>query len=139
MKKTLILDTNVLLRYLTNDVPAKADDVEKLFKDAQSGVVKLFVSDICVAELVWTLQSFYKLQKSDIASKVTAIINTPGFYFSDERMLLDAIRRFSEKNVDFIDAYNAALASKLKMKISSYDDDYRKFPDVSALEPPDYD
>jgi len=138
LKQTLILDTNVIIRYLVNDVPNKADDCEKLFNDARAGKVRLFVSDICVAELVWTLKSYFHLDNEDIYGKTVAIINTPGFYFSDEALLLDAITRLKEKNVDFADAYNASLAARNGMKISSYDRDYRKFSDVTAVEPPDF-
>jgi len=138
VKQTLILDTNVILRYLTNDVPEKADDCEKLFNDAKAGRVKLFVTDICIAELAWTLKSYFHLDNEDICEKIIAIINTPGFYFSNEALLLDAMIRFKDKNVDFADAYNAALAAGSKMKISSYDKDYRKFSDVTAIEPPDF-
>ena len=136
MKHTLILDTNVIIRYLANDVPGKADDCGKLFADAKSGKVNLFVTDICIAELVWTLKSYFHLGNEEVYEKVAAIINTPGFTFSDEAMILDAMLRFKEKNVDFADAYNAALAARDDMKISSYDKDYRKFSDVCVVEPP---
>ena len=46
--------------------------------------------------------------------------------------------RFKDKNVDFADADTAALAARDGMKISSYDRDYRKFNDVTAIEPPDF-
>ncbi len=138
MKQTLILDTNVILRYLANDDPRKADDCEKLFNDAKAGKVNLFVTDICIAELVWTLKSYFHLGNEDISIKIIAIINTPGFCFSNEALLLDAIMRFREKNVDFADAYNAALATAGNMKISSYDRDYRKFSDVTVVEPPNF-
>jgi len=136
VKQTLILDTNVILRYLTNDVPEKAGDCEKLFNSAKAGKVKLFVTDICIAELVWTLKSYFHLGNEDISEKVIAIINTPGFCFSDEALILDAMIRLKEENVDFADAYNAALAARDDMKISSYDRDYRKFSDITAIEPP---
>jgi len=138
VKRHLILDTNVILRYLINDVPEKADDCEKLFNDAKIGKVNLFVSDVCIAELVWTIKSYFKLGNEEIYGKIAAIINTPGFLFTDEAVLIDSIRRLKEKNVDFVDAYNAALAARDGMKISSYDRDYGKFKDVTAVEPPDY-
>ena len=61
-----------------------------------------------VAEIVWTLESFYGLGKDDIRDKVAAILNTPGLKVHEEGLLLDAIEWYAEKNVDFADAYNAA-------------------------------
>ena len=46
--------------------------------------------------------------------------------------------RFKAKNVDFADAYTASHAARNGMKISSYARDYRKFSDVIAVEPPDF-
>ena len=58
--------------------------------------------------IVWTLESFYHLPREDIKEKVLAILNTPGLQVVDGELVLRAIIWYAEKNVDFIDAYNAA-------------------------------
>ena len=61
-----------------------------------------------IAELMWTLESYYRLPSMDILDKVFAMLNTPGLEVAGEEMILSAITCYAEKNVDFIDAYNAA-------------------------------
>jgi len=101
-------DTNLFLRYLTNDVPTQADAVEQLLHQAAAGKVVLVINPLVIAEIVWTLESFYQLTKDDIRQKVLAILNTPGLDVLDTHLVLQAITEYTDQNVDFADAYNAA-------------------------------
>ena len=101
-------DTNLFLRYLTNDVPEEADAVEALLRRAQAGDLALVTSSMVIAEIVWTLESFYHLSRAEVQAKVQAILNTPGLAVADAELVLQAALWHAEKNVDFIDGYNAA-------------------------------
>jgi predicted nucleic-acid-binding protein len=101
-------DTNLFLRYLTNDIPAQADAVEELLKRAKRGELKLVTNALVIAEIIWTLESFYHLERVDITGKVLGIINTPGIEVIDSDLVLQAVTWYADKNVDYIDAYNAA-------------------------------
>ena len=101
-------DTNLFLRYLTNDVPAQADAVELLLHRASAGEIMLVINNLVIAELVWTLESYYGLARDSIKSKVLAILNTPGLEADDGDLLLEAISWYADKNIDFVDAFNAA-------------------------------
>jgi predicted nucleic-acid-binding protein len=103
-----LADTNLFLRYLTNDVPRQASAVEALLRRAQAGDLTLVVTSLIIAEIVWTLESHYHLAREDVRARVEAILNTPGLEVAESDLLLRAIRWYGEKNVDFIDAYNAA-------------------------------
>ena len=104
----IFVDTNLFLRYLTNDVPEQADAVERLLRRAMAGEVRLLTNELVIAEIVWTLESFYKRSRRDIMEKVLAILNTPGLEVANGEIVLQAIAWYAEKNVDFIDAYNGA-------------------------------
>jgi len=105
-------DTNLFLRYLTNDIPAQADAVEALLQRAEQGEVLLLTNALVMAEIVWTLESFYKLPKAEVEEKVLAVLNTPGLEVVDGDLVLQAVVWYVEKNVDFIDAYNATWMSR---------------------------
>ena len=104
---SLFVDTNVFLCFLTNDAPAKAKRAENLFRDALRGKVKLATSLLVIAEIIWTLESFYKLEKSDIAVKVEKILNTPNLHCPEAPLLFMALDLYAHANIDFVDAYNA--------------------------------
>jgi uncharacterized protein len=102
------IDTNLFLRYLTNDIPEKADLVEELLQRAALGEVVLVTTSLVIAEIVWTLTSFYGLSRHQIRDRVLAILNTPGLEIAESDLLIEAATNYAAKNVDFIDAYNAA-------------------------------
>ena len=104
----VFIDTNLFLRFLTNDVPTQADQVEALLKKAEAGDLSLTTNNLVIAEIIWTLESYYGLSCEDIRGKVLAILNTPGLEVADDERILQAVLWYSEQNVDFIDAYNAA-------------------------------
>jgi predicted nucleic-acid-binding protein len=101
------VDTNVLLRYLLDDVPEQADAVEALLRRAATGKLSLALNAMVIAEIVWTCESYYQLPREEIRDKVVAILNTPGIQVEESELLLEAIWLYVEKNVDFADAYNA--------------------------------
>src|SRR5512132_4295432 len=104
---SLFVDTNVFLRFLTYDDPAKAKRAETLFRDALRGKIRLATSLLVTAEIIWTPESFYKLKKSDIATKVEKILNTPNLHCPGAPLLFMALDLYVRANIDFVDAYNA--------------------------------
>lgn len=108
MAERAFIDTNLFLRYLTNDIPEQADAVEGLLGRAEVGEVRLVTNRLVMAEVVWTLESFYKKSKAEVRDAVLAILNTPGLNVEAHDQLLQAAIWYAEKNVDFIDACIAA-------------------------------
>ncbi len=47
------IDTNLFIRYLTNDDPVKAERVELLLKEAAAGKVRLVTAEMVMAEVVY--------------------------------------------------------------------------------------
>jgi predicted nucleic-acid-binding protein len=101
-------DTNLLLRYLTNDLPAQADAVEQLLRRASAGEIVLVINSLVIAEIVWTLESYYGLARDRVKDKVLAILNTPGLEVAEGDLLLRAVYWYAHKNIDFVYAFNAA-------------------------------
>ena len=105
----LFLDTNILLRYLTNDIPEQAQKVETWLRKAGTGECVLVTHHLVLAELAWTLLSYYQRPVPEVQSTMLAILNTPGLEVEDEQILIQATHWFGEKNIDFIHAYTACL------------------------------
>ena len=105
---SVFVDANVFLRYLTNDVLEQAAAVEVLLGRAAQGDVRLVTSVLVVAEVVWTLGSFYKRSKSQVRDAVLALCHTPGLDVEDADALVQAAVWHADLNVDFADAVHAA-------------------------------
>ena len=120
--KTVFADTNLFLRYLTNDVPAQADLIESLLHRAAKGKINLVTTSMVIAEIVWTLESYYELDKKEIQTMILGILNTDGLEVINSDLILQAIVHYTDKNVDFIDAFNAAWMVKNDVdKIYTFD------------------
>ncbi|MCF8053422.1 MAG: type II toxin-antitoxin system VapC family toxin [Desulfobacterales bacterium] len=131
------LDTNIMIRFLTNDDPAKADRVDRLLHEAAAGSVLLVTADIVIAELVWVLESFYHLGRKAIREKVEAILATPGLEVVNGKLVERAIALYSDFKVDFIDGYIVALMEKLDISgIYSFDKKHlSRFTLIQRIEP----
>lgn len=110
--KAFFVDTNLFIRYLTNDDPAKADRVEKLLDDAATGAVKLVTTEMVIAEVVWILESAYSLRNIEIAPMVRGILATPGLEVINGAQVTRAVELYESANIDFIDGYIAAVMEK---------------------------
>lgn len=118
----IFADTNLFLRYLTNDVPEQASAIEELLRKAIKGEFTLITNSLVIAEIVWTLESYYHLSPEEVQEKILAILNTPGLELIDADLVLQAILWHVEKSVDFIDAYNTAWMMKQDIrKVFTFD------------------
>jgi len=130
------LDTNIFIRFLTDDVPEKVDACEEIFKKAVEKQETLFTTDLVIAEIVWVLESFYELQKNEIQDKVEKILNTPNLICPHKDLILNALILYSEKNIDYIDACNALILKENGIEeLYSYDKHYDRIDWLTRLEP----
>ena len=106
MPPKYFVDTNIFLRFLTNDISSQAEAVGSLLQKAIKGEIVLQTSVLVLAEIVWTLESYYNLTKQEVKSHILAILNTHGIEVEDASLVGKAVLLYAEKNIDFIDAYN---------------------------------
>ena len=92
--------------FLPDEMSVRTQLFEALLQRAEQGEVLLLTNALVMAELVWTLESFYKLSKAEVEEKVLAVLNTPGLEVVDGELVLQVVVWYVEKNVDFMDAYN---------------------------------
>ena len=130
------LDTNIILRYLTEDDSYKAKRCDELFKKISSGKETLFTSTLVITEVVWVLEKVYRLTRDQITVCVQKILNTPHIECDEKDILLTAVGLYALKPIDFIDAYNAILMQTKDIQdIYSYDTHFDLFPALKRIEP----
>ncbi len=110
--KRIVIDTNLLIRYLVNDDARKAQVVDALLKKAGKGEVHILLPAIVAAELVWVLESFYRMEAGEIADLVDSILNTPGLTVPDDVIVRSALKRYRTGGIDLVDAWIAAFTQE---------------------------
>lgn len=99
------LDTNVLVRYLTQDDLKQSKLAEKNIEQAVSQGEKLVIQPVVLCELVWVLESAYKYKKQIIVPVLDQILRTAQFEIIDKDIIRRALTDFSESQGAFADYY----------------------------------
>jgi uncharacterized protein len=116
------VDTNLFIRYLTNDEPALADRVEKLLDNAAAGAAQLITTELVIAETVWVLETSYKLKNREVAPLIRGILATPGLEVTSADQISRALMLYELQNIDFVDASITVFMKKQGISdIYSYD------------------
>lgn len=134
-KRRVYADTNIIIRYLTNDPLAQAEVVERFLSHLGDGKTELFVCDLVAAESVYVLQSFYRRPKAEITDRLKAFFSLPGIVVQHRRIVYRALDLYVSHNIDFTDAYVGASAQFNKVKeVLTFDKDFRAFEWLSIVE-----
>ncbi len=135
MRPTYLLDANILLRFLTDDHPTQSPAAKKLFVDAGSGKVSLHIPLIAITETVFTLQSYYEIDRADIGRELFKLLTASGVTLTCPAWILEAVVNFQTRKVSFGDACIAAEAGADQMTVASFDRGLDKFPRLKRYEP----
>ncbi|MDT3698243.1 MAG: PIN domain-containing protein [Thermincola sp.] len=129
------IDANIILRYLTNDVPDQAMRAEKLLKRIDEGTENVFLPDIILADIIWILEGYYKQTKENIREWITAILSLQGLAFSDKDMALEALDIYVDKKTDWSDAFTASQMLQREItEIYSFDKHFDRIDGIARIE-----
>ena len=92
----LFIDTNVILRYLLNDIPEQADKAGEVIDSGAYTLPEI------VAEVVYVLVKLYSVPRDKISEIVSPIFEE--VVISDKDIVLLALKIFSETKFDFVDS-----------------------------------
>ena len=71
------LDTNVLVRFLVKDDPAQAEIIYRKLKQAEIDGEVFFVPLLVVLEMIWVLDSVYKIPRQEMVDSLEALLRMP--------------------------------------------------------------
>jgi len=113
------LDTNVLVRYLTQDDAKQAAVAAREIEAAAERGDRLHIHPLVLCELVWVLDAAYGFPKADILRALERILRTAQFEFADKDVLWQALADYRGGRGDFADYYlgraNAAAGAHLTL------------------------
>jgi predicted nucleic-acid-binding protein len=95
----IALDTNIWVRYVTNDEPDQARRALAVL----AGAEEIFVAKTTLLELEWVLRAAYKLSAAAIIKALRQILGLPNVQIEMPDQLEKAIDYY-EKGLDFADA-----------------------------------
>lgn len=129
---TAFVDTNILIRHLTGDPPDQAARATALLAEAE----ELLLPDVIVAEIVYVLESFYKVPTEEVAGLVRSVIAFAPIRTLDPALLLRSLEVYEIHGIDFADAYLVASAEAAGVHdIISFDRSIDRITSVHRIEP----
>ena len=130
-----LLDTNVLIRFLTHDKDKKYKKLYNFFELLELGKMRIELKLIVLFQVIFVLQSFYKVPREQIVAGLTDLLKYKGINIKEKKNVQRALELWREEKVEIVDCYLVACIEKDAQNILySYDRDFDKFK-INRKEP----
>jgi predicted nucleic-acid-binding protein len=106
------LDTNILVRYLTQDDPIQSPKATKIIERRLTEENRGFVSIVAIIETVWVLDRAYRLAAHEIAAAVEHLLQADVLFVENEQEVFTAMVALKEGQGSFADAVISALGAR---------------------------
>jgi predicted nucleic-acid-binding protein len=126
MANRVLLDANVIIRFLVRDNEELYQKSLEIIRDIESGKSEALLLDFILAEIVYVLKRIYKIEKLDISQAIKKLLLNDNFYTDNKIVSFEALDIYANKNIDFADAMLCAKKNLEGFEIVSFDKDMRK-------------
>lgn len=128
------LDTNVVVRYLTQDEPRQAAAASKLFEHVLSIEQPGFISLIALCEIAWVLADCYDADKPRILAVIEGLLGSRQLLVEDAEVVWKALRTWQASSADFSDVLmGEVFASNGCAKAVTFDKAAARLPGFELL------
>ena len=126
MISKVLLDTNVIIRFLTRDHEEHYLKSVEIFRDIESEKIEAMLMDFILAEVIYVLKRVYKHEKKDISSALKKLLLYKHLYTENKLVTFEALDIYADKNIDFADALLCAKKKLEGFEIVSFDKDIER-------------
>lgn len=105
------LDTNVLVRYLTQDDPIQSAKATEIIEGRLSEEEPGYLSVVVLVETVWVLDRAYGFEAEAIAAAIERILQAGVFVVESEQEVFRAMITLKEGEGEFADALIGGLGT----------------------------
>jgi len=111
----ILLDANVILRYLLQDHEAMFDKAVELIENEEC----LILGEV-LAEVIYVLNGYYKVPRDEISQTLRTLLLQPNIHCHEKPAdYLRTLEIFAEKSLDYVDCLLRALGEK--MQVATFD------------------
>lgn len=104
------LDTNVLVRYITQDDKKQAEQAGRLMGNLSEDIPG-YVSVVTIVELYWVLETAYQLTRSQLVQVFQTLIAVDHLKIDRVAAVASAVRQYNDSKADFADCLIERLAA----------------------------
>ncbi len=106
------LDTNVVVRYLTQDDPAQSRKATELIERDLTEDDPGYINVVVMAEVAWVLERVYRLTDAGLAAAIERLLQLDAIAVENEQDVFAAMIALKSGRGSFADALIAALNAR---------------------------
>ena len=106
----IALDTNLLVRLLTNDDPRQAAKVEAWLKGNATPKTPAYVDHVVLCELGWVLERSYGYDRAEVHAALAALLEQDHLKVESPGLVRQALMMYADGPADFSDYLLAVRA-----------------------------
>ena len=114
--KTVLVDTNIILRFLLKDHPKLSAEAKAIILDNT-----IMLDPVVVAETVWVLSSVYQHERETITAILADFIAQDAIQTPQKRVLLEALRLYGTTSFAYVDCWLLVTAKASAVQLVSQD------------------
>lgn len=107
------LDTNILVRYLTQDDPVQSAKATEILERRLTAKNPGFVSVVAMVETVWVLDRAYFLTAQEIVAAIERLLQVEVLAIENEQEVFTAMVALKQGRGSFADALIAELGARV--------------------------
>ena len=130
-----LLDTNVIVRFLTGDKDIKYRRLFSFFESLEKGRKHVVIKHLVLFQTVFVLKSVYQVKKEQIVESLLDLLKYKGITIKDKKIITRTLEIWRDNNNEIVDCYLvASLENDDQNILYSYDRGFKRFQ-INRIEP----
>ncbi|MDX1996556.1 MAG: PIN domain-containing protein [Thermoanaerobaculia bacterium] len=126
--RSVVIDTNALVSFLTDRHPEQQDEVRRIFQAAVEGALRLVVPLSVLSETVFVLTKQYGISPSAVAEVFRQLLAEPRITVGDHFLDLDdLLSLWPDSLPSFVDSLFAAAVLRNGYEFATFDQKLSRF------------
>ncbi len=121
--KDYLIDTNYILRFFLNDIPAQYKKAEKIFREIEDEKTGGRISLLVINELIWILENYYELSRKKFITQILKLLSLKKIKIIEIKKedLILILKEMQNSNLDFTDLYLKYIGQEANCQLFSFD------------------
>ena len=130
-----LLDTKVIVRFLTGDKDNKYRHLFSFFESLEEGRKHVVIKHLVLFQTVFVLKSVYQVKKEQIVESLLDLLKYKGITIKDKKIITRTLEIWRDNNNEIVDCYLvASLENDDQNILYSYDRGFKRFQ-INRIEP----
>jgi predicted nucleic-acid-binding protein len=127
----IIVDTNVIVRYLINDQPELHKKARGFLDLVKLGKFKAYIEQTVFTEVIFVLTKLYNIPRDKIKESLHNLLLYRGFHNNEKDILIESLNIYVQTNLHIVDCIIAAKARFEGLEIESFDKELLKYSNAT--------